>query len=97
MSTIRLKKITNEESVINFHVNLDTRGSRGYETDLVIKHDVDTDRWTAEMFFTDMPPQESVADAVDRLGLYLQHMSKAMRSKNVKHLNIDTLFKPAYK
>lgn len=32
MSTIRLRLVQEGEAYINFHVNLDKRGSSGYET-----------------------------------------------------------------
>ncbi|CAM0006550.1 hypothetical protein VPH234P10_0016 [Vibrio phage 234P10] len=99
MGTIKLKKIEKDEAVINFHVNLDARGSSGYETDITLRN---TGRhgfseWTCEMSFTNMPPQCSPEEAVDRMGLYLRNMAKAMKGKNIKHLNVDTLFDAVHK
>lgn len=96
MSTIQLRLVQEDEAYINFHVNLDARGSTGYESTISL-YNKDGQGWTAEMKFDDMPPQETPEEAIDRMGLYLREMAKAMKGKDIKHLNIDNLFKPVHK
>ena len=96
MSKIQLKEVNESRARVNFHVNLDSRASRGYETDVAIKK---TDEgWIAEIHIgSDMPHQETPEEAVDRLCIYLKKLSTAVKGKNIKHLNIDGLFKPVHK
>lgn len=88
--------VQEDKSCINFHVNLDKRGSAGYET-TVLLHNKDGQGWTAEMKFDEMPTQETPEEAIDRMGLYLREMAKAMKGRNIKHLNIGGLFKVNHK
>lgn len=100
MSVIRLKEIREDGALINIHVNLDSRGASGYETDIKLYNKAESGfngQWVCDMSFTDMPPQDSPEEAIDRMGLYLRNMAKAMKGKNIKHLHVDTLFKPAHK
>lgn len=95
MARILLRKIEPTNAEINFHVPLDVRGASGYETNVrLIKKG---DGWVAEMQFNDMPPQSTPEEAIDRLGLYLKSMSKSVKGRNIKHLNVDGLFKPVHK
>lgn len=96
MTTIKLKEITEDNAKISFHVNLDNRGSTGYET-LVKLNKSDTGGWTAIISFDDMPNQNTPEDAIERLGLYCRKMSTALKGKNIKHLSINELFNPKYK
>lgn len=96
MATIKLSLIQEDEVYINFHVNLDKRGSTGYETNVSL-YNKDGQGWTAQMSFSDMPPQETPEEAIDRMGLYLREMAKVMKGKNIKHINIGSLFNPVYK
>jgi len=96
MATIRLRAINEGEACINFHVNLDKQGRTGYET-VVSLSNKDGQGWSAEMKFDEMPPQETPEEAIDRMGLYLREMARAMKGKNIKHLNIGSLFDPAHK
>lgn len=96
MSTIRLRLVQEGEAYINFHVNLDKRGSSGYETSVEL-YNKDGKGWTASMSFSDMPPQDTPEDAIDRMGLYLREMAKAMKGRNIKHLKIDSIFNPVHK
>jgi len=96
MASIKLKLIQEDEAYINFHVNLDPRGSTGYESTVSL-YNKDGAGWTAEMTFDDMPVQETPGEAIDRMGLYLRQMATAMKGKNIKHLNIDNLFQTVYK
>ncbi len=96
MATIKLSLIQEDEVYINFHVNLDKRGSTGYETNVSL-YNKDGQGWKAEMSFNDMPAQETPEEAIDRMGLYLREMAKAMKGKNIKHINIGSLFDPVHK
>ena len=96
MATIKATVLQEDEAYLNFHVNLDKRGSTGLSTSVEL-YNKDGNGWTAEMKFSDMPPQETPEDAIDRMGLYLREMAKAMKGRNIKHLNIDGLFKPVSK
>jgi len=96
MATIRLRAITEGEACINFHVNLDKQGRTGYET-FVSLCNKGGQGWSAEMKFDEMPPQESPEEAIDRMGLYLREMAKAMKGKNIKHLNVGDLFNSTHK
>lgn len=96
MSRIQLRLIQEGEVYINFHVNLDKRGSSGYESTVSL-YNKDGEGWIAEMSFSDMPPQETPEEAIDRMGLYLREMAKAMKGKNIKHINIDKIFLPVHK
>lgn len=96
MSTIKLELAQKDKAYINFHVNLDKRGSTGYETSVSL-YNKDGQGWTAEMKFNDMPAQETPGEAIDRMGLYLRQMAKAMKGKNIKHLNIGSLFDSVHK
>ena len=92
MSTVTLKIAEQGNFTINFHGNLDKRGSRGYQTDAVFKEDDETGNWTASMDICDMTPQESPEEAGDRLSQYLLAMSKAVKGRNIKHLKMNTMF-----
>ena len=96
MATIKLLSIRKTEACINFHVNLDKRGSVGYESGVALFHK-EGEGWTAHMTFNDMPAQETPEQAIDRMGLYLREMAKTMKGKNIKHLNIGTLFNSIHK
>lgn len=96
MSTITLRLVQKGEAYINFHVCLDGIRGSGYETSVDL-YNKDGKGWTASMCFDDMPPQSSPEDAIDRMGLYLRSMAKAMKGRNIKHLNIDDLFNPVHK
>ena len=88
MSTIRLISAKPEEFVINFHGEFE-RG-KGYESN--VKFIGEYGKWTAEVVIGDMLAQESAEDAADRLSKYLLVMSKAVKAKNIKHLNLDKMF-----
>lgn len=92
MATIRARVIQEDEVYINVHVNLDARGSSGYETNVSL-YNKDGNGWTAEINFGDMPPQESFEAAIDRLGLYLRKMAPALKGKNFKQVNPEPIFK----
>ena len=92
MSRVEARVIQEDEVYANIHVNLDPRGSSGYETNIEL-YNKDGMGWVAHMNFNDMPPQESFEDAIDKLGLYLRKMSTAVKSKNMKHLNPEPIFK----
>ena len=97
MSSIKLRSIKKHEHStdfsINFHVDLE-RGS-GYETNVLLSSK--PEGWVAEINFIDMPAQETPEEALDRLGLYLRNMAKAVKGENIKHLNVGTLFDSVYK
>ena len=95
MASITLKEITPTSAKVKVQVNLDSRGSTGYNTDVRIYKS--ENGWAAMIAFDDMPAQESPEAAFQRLGLYCQCMAKALKGKNIKHLNIDGLFKPKHK
>tara|TARA_R110000851_G_scaffold301846_2_gene458549 strand:+ start:55 stop:336 length:282 start_codon:yes stop_codon:yes gene_type:complete len=88
MSSIKLISAKPEEFVINFHGEFE-RG-RGYESN--VKFTEECGKWLAEVVICNMPPQESAEDAADRLSKYLLVMSKAVKAKNIKHLNLSKMF-----
>lgn len=92
MSTVTLRTAEQGSFIIEFHGNLDKRGSRGYSTEAVFKEDVESGNWTASMNICDMTPQESPEAAGDRLSQYLLAMSKAVKGRNIKHLKMSTMF-----
>ncbi len=92
MSTVTLKKAKKGEFTIEFHGNLDARGSRGYQTEAVFKEIDGDNEWVASMNICDMTPQESPETAGDRLSQYLLAMSKAVKGRNIKHLKMSTMF-----
>ena len=97
MGTIKLREISKGKARINFHVNISYSG--GYESDVKITNiaeDGCIPEWVAEMTFDGMPPQDTPEEAIDRMGLYLREMAKAMKAKNVKPFKLDSLFKPVY-
>lgn len=88
MSTIRLISAKPEEFVISFQGDFE-RG-RGYESEVKFKEEYG--KWSAEVLIDGMTSQESAEDAADRLSKYLLVMSKAVKAKNIKHLNIGGMF-----
>ncbi len=96
MSRIKLESIQEDEVSISVSVNLGKDGRTGYESRLNLYNKNDAG-WVAHMNFDDMPPQATPEEAAERLGLYLVSMSKAMKGKNIKHLNIGTLFDVVHK
>lgn len=92
MGRVIARIIQEDEVYASVHVNLDDRGSTGYETSVEL-YNKDGRGWVANIKFDDMPPQESFEAAVDRLGLYLKNMAPALKGKNFKHINPDPLFK----
>lgn len=93
---IKVISVSERKVIANVHVNLDSHSGRGYETDIALVKD-ENDGWVAEMKFSEMPSQESFEDAIDRMGLYLQKMATAIKSKNLKYLNPEPIFKPKHK
>ena len=92
MSSIKLVKAKECEFTIDFHGNLDKRGSRGYHTEAVFKEN-ESGKWVAEMTIGDMTEQDTPEDAGDRLSAYLLAMSKAVKGKNIKHINMAGMFR----
>lgn len=92
MSTVTLKIAEIGNFTIDFHGNLDKRGSTGYRTEAVFKENDESGNWTASMNICDMSPQESPEAAGDRLSQYLLAMSKAVKGRNIKHLKMSTMF-----
>lgn len=92
MATVKARLIQKDEVYINLHVNLDDRGSSGYETTISL-YNKDGRGWTADIAFDDMPPQESFEAAIERLGLYLKRVAPTLKGKNFKHINPEPLFK----
>ena len=92
MATVKARLIQKDEVYIDLHVNLDDRGSSGYETTISL-YNKDGQGWTADISFDDMPPQESFEAAIERLGLYLKKVAPALKGKNFKHINPEPLFK----
>lgn len=88
MSSIKLISAKPEEFVINFHGYFD-RG-RGCESN--VKFTEEYGKWVAEVTIGDMTSQESAEDAADRLSKYLLVMSRAVKAKNIKHLNLGKMF-----
>lgn len=95
MATIKLISVSEDEAKINFHEYLE-KSHTVYETDVILKKN-DHGEWTAEMKFDNMPPQETPEEAIDRMRLYLQALSKAVKGRNIKHLNLDSLFMATHK
>lgn len=96
MARIKATVMQDDEVYANVHVNLDQRGSTGYETNISL-YNKGGQGWTAEISFGgDMPPQESFEDAIDRLGLYLKRFAPVVKSKNFKHLNPEPIFRPKH-
>jgi hypothetical protein len=95
MARIKTRIIQEDEVYANVHVNLDDRGSQGYEASVEL-FNKDGEGWVAHIKFDDMPPQKSFEDAVDRLGLYLKKMAPALKGKNFKHINPEPLFNPKH-
>lgn len=96
MSTIKLKKAEQNLSVVNFHGNLDPRGSRGYESDVKFEQG-ECGKWIASITIDGMSAQETPEEAADRLSKYLSVMAKAVKGKNIKHLNIGGMFNAVHK
>ena len=91
MSSIKLKKAEQNLSVVNFHGDFDSTGARGYEADVKFERG-DCGRWVASVTIDGMTAQETPEEAADRLSKYLYVMSKAVKGKNIKHLNIGGMF-----
>lgn len=91
MSSIKLVKAQEDEFQINFHNMLD-RGT-GYESTVTFKRNENYGTWTAEMTIGEMPAQDSPEDAADRMSQYLLALSKAVKGRNIKHLDISRMFK----
>lgn len=96
MAKITLKEVSEAKAVFEVWVKLDRRGNKGYYTDLVLNKNEDNGEWAASMGFTDMPTQESVSDAINRMGLYLTNMAKAIKSENFEYVDIGNMFKGVY-
>jgi hypothetical protein len=96
MSTIKLVNLNEQGAKVNFHVDLDSRGARGYETDVLFNQD-EYGNWTASIDISGMPDQKSPADCADKLSKYLLELSRAVKAKNIKHLNIDSAFNSVHK
>lgn len=95
MAAIKLRLIQEDEVYINFMGDINKGGVSGYETDVQL-FNKDGQGWVAEVKFSDMPPQETPEDAIDRLGLYLEAMAKVIKGENISHLNIGALFETVY-
>ena len=91
MATIKPKLIHSDEVSISVHVMIEPNAARGYENRIQL-YNKDGKGWVCHTDFSDMPPQESFEDAIDRMSLYLDKYSKALKSKDFKHLNPDKIF-----
>lgn len=94
MSSVKLVSLEVGKADIALQVNLDKRGSTGYGHRVTIRKC--EQGWVADSKFDDMVPQESPEAALERLGLYYINLAKACKGKNIKHLNIDSAFKPKH-
>lgn len=92
MATIKPKIIQEDEVSISVHVMIEPNSARGYENRLNL-YNKDGEGWVCHVDFSDMPPQKSFEDAIDRMKLYLDKYSKALKSKDFKHINPDVIFK----
>lgn len=95
MARVKATLIQEDEVYVNLHVNLDDRGSSGYETNISL-YNKDGKGWVATVQIDDMPPQESFEAAIERLGLYLKKIAPTLKGKNFKHVNPEPLFKPKH-
>lgn len=84
---------TSGEFKVNFWHELPQRGC-GYESTVDIE--LDDDGWRASISIGDMPAQDSPEDAADKLSDYLLAMSKAVKGRKIKCLNLDGMFRPKY-
>ena len=97
MSTIILNSATKDQFKVSVHNMLKGVRGTGYE-DTVTFTQRDNGGWIAHMSLgVDMPAQGTPEEAADRLSLYLEAMSKAVKGKNIKHLNLGTMFDPVHK
>jgi hypothetical protein len=94
MTIVKLKKASEDEYVINF--NQDISRGRGYEADVAFIGD-GSGGWIAEVIISGMKSQASPEDAADKLSTYLLAMSKAVKAKNIKHLNASEMFASKFK
>ena len=93
---IELKKAEKSQFTINFNARFGKDNSGGYETDVNFIGD-DCGGWIAEVMIGDMTSQGSPEEAADRLSLYLLALSRAVKGKNIKHLNLMNMFSPVHK
>lgn len=91
MATIKPKLIQEDEVSISLHVMIEPNSARGYENRVNLYNKGGLG-WVCQVNFDDMPPQESFEVAIDRMRLYLDKYSKALKSKDFKHLNPDVIF-----
>tara|TARA_R110000772_G_C13230875_1_gene432745 strand:- start:850 stop:1137 length:288 start_codon:yes stop_codon:yes gene_type:complete len=93
---IELKKAEKSQFTINFNARFGKDYSGGYETDVNFIGD-DCGGWIAEVMIGDMASQGSPEQAADRLSLYLLALSRAVKGKNIKHLNLMNMFSSVHK
>lgn len=91
MARIKPVIVQEDEVSISVHVMIEPNAARGYENRINL-YNKNGDGWVCHADFSDMPPQKSFEDAIDRLRLYLDKYSKALKSKDFKHLNPDNIF-----
>ncbi len=94
MGTIKARIIQSDKVCVDVHNRFPNSGN-GYETTVNL-YNKDGFGWVAEISFGDMPPQESIEDAIDRLSLYLKTISPVLKGKNFKHLNPEKIFNPKH-
>jgi len=93
---IELKKAERNNFTINFNRGFGGGIDGGYESDVNFIGD-DCGGWIAEVIVSGMTSQGSPEDAADRLSLYLLTLSKAVKSRNIKHLNLIDMFSAIHK
>ncbi|AGR46541.1 hypothetical protein TW1_025 [Pseudoalteromonas phage TW1] len=91
MAKIKPILIQEDKVCISVHVIIEPQQGRGYENRLNL-HNKDGEGWVCHADFSDMPPQDSFESAIERMKLYLDRYSKALKSNDFKHLNPDKIF-----
>jgi len=97
MSSIRLISAIKGKFKVSAHNMLKGVRSTGYDC-VVTFTESDNGGWISSMSIgQDMPVQSTPEEAADRLSLYLLALSKAVKGKNIKHINMDKMFETVHK
>lgn len=82
------------KSEIKLSVTVAIGRDRDLEQELTIKKM--SSMWVAEIAMDEFPGQESPEDACNKLSEWLLALSRGVKGKNIKHLNIEKMFNRKY-
>jgi hypothetical protein len=92
ISSIRLVKAEEGNFILKYRGRLDKTVGSEYSTQVTFSKDEHCGKWIASIAAGGVPLEKTPEAAADQLSAYLLAMSEAVKSKNIKHINMNNMF-----